>query len=586
MGRPVSRAGWLGFAFSLLLLVLIPGVGEAGLGGSVERVAPADSIRGVVYLDVEGTGRRDPGDPPVSGALVSNQREVAVTNQDGRWALPAHPETVTFVVAPVGYQVPVDSLNLPSFYHVHRPRGSPPLRYEGVPATGPLPDSVNFGLVRESHRGEGHVGDSGDSGDSGVRVAVLADPQTTDHQELTWYRDRILSPLAGEEGLDAAFVLGDIMNDDLALLSRYARLNASTGIPTFHLVGNHDLNFDAPDPRYATETFVRWFGPTWYAVRLGNAVFLALQNVHYEGSSYDERGRYRGRLGPDQLAWVEAVLAHIPPKDPLVVMAHIPFAFYGSDNPGVTTEDRAGLFRLLDDRPHVLFLAGHTHATAHQLLGPDDGWRGAAHVRHLNVTAASGGWWRGPPAVDGIPMATQRDGTPHGYHILEVLADGFSERLVAQGPEAGRQIRLSNPEPGGRSSEREALQDPVVVNVFNAGEDTRVELRLDDGPWVELTWSPGADPFFTRQLERSPEHFGNRLQSLTNPLMQLSTHRWMGEPLADLLRAGGRDSTDAEAVRIEIRATWPDGSVYREVVIRELGSRVDVGAPASADPAP
>ena len=562
----------IGGAGALLLLLLLPNGGEAGWGGPPalqEEGAPPDSIRGVVYLDVEGTGTRDPGDPPVPGALVSNQHQVVVTDEAGRWALPALPEMVTFVVAPPGYQVPVDSLNLPVFHHVHRPDGSPTMRYEGVPATGPLPELVEFGLIRGLDRGEGPI-----------RTAMLADPQTTDHRELGWYRDRILTPLAGEEGIAAAFVLGDIMNDDLSLLPRYTRLSAATGIPTFHLVGNHDLNFDAPAPRYATETFIRWFGPTWYAVRLGGAVFMALNNVDYEGTGYDERGRYRGHLGQDQLAWVEALLAHVPPEDPVVVMAHIPFAFFGADNPGVTTDDRGELFRLLEGRANVLFLSGHTHSTAHQLLGPADGWYGERSVQHLNVTAASGGWWRGPPAADGIPMATQRDGTPHGYHLLEVSNEGFQERLVAQGPEAGRQLRLSSPETGGHGGGETGsgtgefgltMDEPLVVNVFNAGADTRVQVRVDGGPWADLAWVPGSDPFFVRQLERFPESFGNRLESLSSPVMQLSTHRWIGPSLEALLEEVGQEADLPRTVRIEVRATRPDGSVYSDVALRELG---------------
>jgi hypothetical protein len=501
---------------------------------------------------------RDPGDPPVSGALVSNQHQVTVTDEEGRWALPAHPEMVTFVTAPRGYRVPVDSLNLPRFHHVHRPAGSPAMRYEGIAPTGPLPERVDLGLILAPEPGE-----------RSIRAAIFADPQTSDHEELSWYRDRILAPLAGEEGVDVGFILGDIMNDDLALLPRYARLNATTGIPTFHVVGNHDLNFDAPDPRYATDTFIRWFGPTWYMVRLDDVVFVVLNNIHYEGSSYEERGRYRGRLGEDQLAWVEAMLAHLPHEDRLVFMAHVPFAFFGSDNPSIMTEDREALFRLVADRPNVLFLAGHTHSTAHQMLGEEDGWTGEGAVRHLNVTAAAGGWWRGPRASDGIPQSTQRDGTPHGYHLFDFDGVEVLEVLMAQGPQGGEQLRLSMPAPGAAAQAID--EEPTIVNVFNAGDDTRVELRVGEGPWQALTWLPGSDPFFVNQLEQEPESFGNRLQSLSNPLMQASTHRWIGPSLGALLREVGVDPSLPDAARIEIRATRPDGSVYRTVAVRELG---------------
>ncbi len=527
--------------------------------GARETVALAsDSIRGIVYLDLSSNGVRDLDDPPVAGALVSNQREVTVTDGSGRWALPAYPEMVTFVTAPRGYRVPVDSLNLPQFYHVHRPTGSPRLRFEGVAPTGQLPEVIEFPLELAPASSNGLV-----------RAAMLADPQTANDSELSWSRDRILAPLSAEKEVDVAFVLGDIMNDNLALFPRYIRLNAKTGIPTFHVVGNHDLNFDAPERRYATETFVRWFGPSWYSVRMDDVVFIALNNVFYEGKSYDERGKFRGHLGAEQLEWLEETLSHIPPRDRLVFMAHVPFSFFGSDNPGIMTDDVAELYKLLEQRPNVLFLAGHTHTTEHQILKRTDGWYGAEGTQHVNVTAASGGWWTGPIASDGIPMATQRDGGPHGYHLFEFQGGSYRERLVAQGPERDKQLRLSAPEAGAfvEALEREAIS----VNVFNAGAGTHVELRLDDGPWQPLAWAPGSDPFFVRQVERQSESFGGRLGRMQDRMMQFSTHRWTGQPLGVLLRALGRDPSQPGVVRVEVRATRPDGSVYREVTLRELG---------------
>jgi len=115
------------------------------------------------------------------------------------------------------------------------------------------------------------------------------------------------------------------------------------------------------------------------------------------------------------------------------------------------------------------------------------------------------------------------------------------------------------------------MDEPLVVNVFNAGADTRVQVRVDDGPWAELAWVPGSDPFFVRQLERFPESFGNRLESLSSPVMQLSTHRWIGPSLEALLEDVDQDVRVPRTVRIEVRATRPDGSTYRDVALRELG---------------
>ena len=74
-----------------------------------------DMASGSVFEDGNANGRRDSGEPGIAGVAVSNQLEVVLTDQDGRWRLPVAQETVFFVTQPAGYRVPVDGQNLPRF---------------------------------------------------------------------------------------------------------------------------------------------------------------------------------------------------------------------------------------------------------------------------------------------------------------------------------------------------------------------------------------------------------------------------------------------------------------------------------------
>ena len=175
-------------------------------------------------------------------------------------------------------------------------------------------------------------------------------------------------------GTKAAFGLttGDIMSDDLSLYGRYNRIIGQLGVPWHNIVGNHDLNLDAPDNTYARETFRQTFGPSHYAFEYGGALFLMLDNVDYFGARAPGNGcRYQGRFGERQLAFVANVLAQTP-ADRLVVVATIfrcaPISIRTTRH---NTADCSAFIKLLGERPSISF-AGHTHTTEHHYLGGDD----------------------------------------------------------------------------------------------------------------------------------------------------------------------------------------------------------------------
>ena len=111
--------------------------------------AGARFASGVVFADRDRDGQRDLLERGLRGVAVSNGRDVTRTDWRVRYRLPVGDNTIIFVVKPRGWSPPIAADGLPRFYYVHKPKGSPShLRFAGVAPSGPLPESIDFPLVR------------------------------------------------------------------------------------------------------------------------------------------------------------------------------------------------------------------------------------------------------------------------------------------------------------------------------------------------------------------------------------------------------------------------------------------------------
>jgi hypothetical protein len=472
------------------------------------------SATGVVFEDRSGTGRRRPGDPGIAGVLVSNGRDVVKTDANGRYALPVADETIIFVIKPTGYAVPVErGTMLPRFYYIHQPKGTPThlgLRYRGIEPSGPLPSSVDFALkkVDEPRRFD---------------VLLLTDPHAGSPAEIDFIRDDVVNPLIGTK---AAFGLttGDIMSDDLTLYARYNRIIGQLGVPWHNIAGNHDLNLDAPDGKYARETFKQTFGPSYYAFEYGGALFLLLDNVDYFGARSSEPGndcQCQGRFGKRQLAFVANVLKETPADRLVVAAMHIPLRTYlDPEDPASNTTDCSALIKLLGDRPSISF-SGHTHTTEHHYLGGEDRNPGRTPHHHHVMTAVSGSWWSGPYDHRGVAVADSHDGTPNGFHVLTVDGNHATTRYQPAKEPNARQVRIVldceshrvqkgtdrdfrlSRLVGSPIAQDDAGATDLLVNVFDGGPRTSVEYRIGECAPVRMERERRIDPFVTEVFARN-----------------------------------------------------------------------------------
>lgn len=517
--------------------------------------AADETARGVVFDDADRDGVRATDERGVPGVAVSNGRDVVVTDRDGRYELAVREHDVVFVTKPAGWAVPTDADELPQFFHVHAPTGTPAelgLRYPGVEPSGPLPASLDFPLHRDPTERER------------FDAIWIADPQPEDDVELSHVRDAFIAELIG---VDAEFgiTVGDIMFDDLSLLPRSTALYGTIGVPWYHVPGNHELNFDAPDDRWSTETFKRHFGPTNYSFDVGRAHFVVLDDVDYRGVDEDGNGGYDARLNDEQLGWLAADLALVPTDGLVVVAMHIPLAYPSDDGQTHVTLDGAPrLFEILAPFENLLLVAGHTHTAEHHYFDDDHGFDGDDPL-HLHILATvSGSWWSGPLDERGIPTSWCRDGTAKGYYVMEVVGTAVSLRFVPLGMSTDTQIHLSlttsaprvtNGEGApvspsrladGRVDAARLSTTELVANVFNGGPRSRVTLTVADREPRPMTRRYVTDPFFDDLYFRHEEE----MKGWVKPVP--STHVWVAPlprdltPGAHTLRVDAVDEYGAE----------------------------------------
>jgi len=75
------------------------------------------TVKGYVFEEMNGNGRRDRNEKGLAGVAVSNSVDVTVTDARGYYKLPVGDDNIIFVVKPPGYRTPLDHNGLPRFYY-------------------------------------------------------------------------------------------------------------------------------------------------------------------------------------------------------------------------------------------------------------------------------------------------------------------------------------------------------------------------------------------------------------------------------------------------------------------------------------
>ncbi len=227
------------------------------------------------------------------------------------------------------------------------------------------------------------------AGEDALRVLVFGDPQVKTEQEVDYYRRDIVEPLRGRHGARLGITLGDVVDDVPALHPAVQAVTARLGIPWLYAPGNHDVDPDAVDDAGSLRSFRSGIGPDTFVHETALANFVVLDDVI---ALPGRKPAYIGGFREDQFALLEARLPKLRKNRLLVVALHIPL-FEESGKDSFRDDDRARLFALLGDFPHVLVLSAHSHAQRHVFHDADDGWHGATPLHEYNVGTTCGSYW-------------------------------------------------------------------------------------------------------------------------------------------------------------------------------------------------
>jgi len=257
----------------------------------------AAPLRGTVFLDHDGDGQRQDGEPGVAGALVSDEHTIAASGADGSFTIdPAPASEVLFVVNPPG--------TWPSGpWHRTLASLTAPVSFALRPAEQPEPVTFVQGTDIHLHP-----------------AATAQYEQYVAHVNASLYHPAFVVH-TGDLGRDANRAT---LDEAVRLFDLYDQLSAQLDLPRREVMGNHEVfgqtHPDVPPdtPGYGKSLYRRRYGPATYAFRYGRYHFIALD------ATLTAPGVVTYGLTDESAAWATAYLNLLAADEPVVLLVHEP----------------------------------------------------------------------------------------------------------------------------------------------------------------------------------------------------------------------------------------------------------------------
>lgn len=253
---------------------------------------------GVVFLDRNQNGRRDPGEPGIAGVAVSDQVQVITTGRDGSFRIDSGAGFgIIYVSVPSGFR------SVGPFWKPVGERSGPidfPLDRIPVPAV--------FQFV---HASDTHISPA--SRPRTARLRALVDSIRPSLTIITGdlVRDALRVPEAEATGYYDLF---------------QAEAAQFKGL-LYTVPGNHEIfgierdtsRVGVDHPLYGRAMYRHFRGPDYYSFNYGGVHFVGLNTADIDDQSY------YGHVDSVQMEWLARDLAAVPAKTPVVTFNHIPF---------------------------------------------------------------------------------------------------------------------------------------------------------------------------------------------------------------------------------------------------------------------
>lgn len=530
-----------GDAFALCILVFIEKIKDMRKSIFLSMLLLSSSlawaqqkISGTIYEDSNANGKKERREKGIPAVAISNGIDVVLTDKDGRYELPIAEDQTVFVIKPSSHDLPKDANNIPKFYYIYKPNGSPAnMTYPGVRPTGPLPKALDFGLLPGKNEKE-------------FTGLIFGDPQTYTLDEMEYFKKGIVAHAKQSQGITFGASLGDLVGDRPDFFPLYAQAIGQVGPVWYQVLGNHDMNFDAKEDAFSDESFTANFGPATYAFNYGDVHFVVLEDILYPDPR-DGQG-YWGGLRPDQLQFLENDLKLVPKDKLVVLLMHIPLFEENGDS--FRDADREKILSLLSPFANTLSMSAHTHYMKQTFFAKKDGFEGAKPHHHFNIGTPSGDWYSGKIQADGTPESTMRDGSPKGYVYLDIKGTEYQARYQAAGKSASYQMEIFAPKVLAKGVRTNAS---IIVNFFTGAPSDKVRYRINNGEWKAMTHMESYDPtFMLKVFEWDTTETVMPGRRPSNPAM--TDHLWRA-PISSDFPVGEHT--------IEVEATDMFGQVHR-----------------------
>ncbi len=440
------------------------------------------TVSGKIFVDANNNQKWDVGEIPLSDILVSNGRDVVVSDKQGIYKITPIKGNCIFIVKPSQYLSPLKE-NRPQFY---------------VSNIEDRKQSYDFPLL---------VHDEADSSN----IVLLGDPQVDVIDDVHHVSKLVTEELAGKP-IDFIVPLGDLTFDNHDIFEPLSSSLGLIGSPIFNVMGNHDQNYFASALNERDTDFEKFFGPSYYAFEYGKSLCLVVNNIYPK-----EDKNYVGKIDEDQYAFLSEVLKVMKDKhDTLYIFMHIP---------GEQMEDKERFIKLFKDYNNVFIAAGHTHTQYQKSFKRE----GLTEVRELVAGAVCGSWWQGPHDSANIPFAFMYDGTPKGYWFLQTKGNKLTYKV--SGKSEGFQMEITVPEINEWDISLNDLNGPFIyANVFAGKNDTDVQISFDGEHWQKMKRYDGIAPKLKSlfKLQELGRFSGENISNMPKP-KTVSTHLWRFE---------------------------------------------------------
>ncbi|HEX8507763.1 MAG TPA: calcineurin-like phosphoesterase family protein, partial [Hymenobacter sp.] len=416
---------------------------DVSLLSAQPKVAPTPPAKGKDLSAVSLSGKVHAQGQGLAGVAVTDGINITLTDPKGNYTLASN-ATAEFVY-----------LTVPRGYEFPHEKGIAQFHRKIVPTQGRFKADFELKKLKQD--------------DTKHNFIVWADPQMISKADAEEFKTKSapdtkqLVDSYGPNTLFHGIGCGDLVWDHFELFDDYRQGVATTGIPYFQVIGNHDMDIKARTDEGSSQTFRSLFGPSYYSFNRGDIHYVVLDDVFFIGVAK----RYIGYLTEQQLQWLEQDLAYVKPGTTVVVALHIPVDSGNKrrnkldEEPlGSVVSNRAELYRILKPyKAHIM--SGHTHVSE-KVFNENT-------IEHTHG-AVCGAWWTGPICTDG---------TPSGYAVYEVSGSDIKWYYKSVGKERGHQFRIY---PKGSVPDR---PEEIVVNVWNWDPEWKVT-------WFENGSSQGA----------------------------------------------------------------------------------------------